>query len=142
LYSSGRDLRIRLKTSGIRNTCRQAQWHKAYSKKETQKCVISKAINKQHNHGLINYKDTKIKCRHLKKLACKGTLRQVFIRVYRLEIQSNVGIFDPTLCTLSPLTFSLVLPPPFPVSKYRIYRQCVAGRGWGCWVLGEYSAGV
>jgi hypothetical protein len=27
-----------------------------------------------------------------KKLACKLTLRQVFIRVYRLEKQSNVGI--------------------------------------------------
>jgi hypothetical protein len=28
-------------------------------------------------HGLINYLDTKGKCRQLK--ACKGTLRQVFI---------------------------------------------------------------
>jgi hypothetical protein len=27
----------------------------------------------QGGHGLINYKDTKIKCRHLKKLTCKGT---------------------------------------------------------------------
>jgi hypothetical protein len=34
------------------------------------------------NHGLINYKDTKTKCRHLKKLTCKGTLGQVIIRVY------------------------------------------------------------
>ncbi len=40
-------------------------------------------------HGLINNIDTKAKCRHLKKLTCKGTLRQVFIRVYRLEIQST-----------------------------------------------------
>ncbi len=31
------------------------------------------------SHGLINYIDTKEKCRHLKKLTCKGTLRQVFI---------------------------------------------------------------
>ncbi len=31
------------------------------------------------NHWLINYVDTKAKCRHLKKLTCKGTLRQVFI---------------------------------------------------------------
>ncbi len=31
------------------------------------------------NHGLINYMDLKAKCRHLKKLTCKGTLRQVFI---------------------------------------------------------------
>ncbi len=29
-------------------------------------------------HGLINYKDTKTKCCHLKKLTCKGTLQQVF----------------------------------------------------------------
>jgi hypothetical protein len=37
-------------------------------------------------------------CRHLKKLTCKGTFRQVFIRVYRLGYsQSNVDIFDPAL---------------------------------------------
>ncbi len=28
------------------------------------------------------------KCHHLKKLTCKGTLRRVFVRVYRLEISS------------------------------------------------------
>jgi hypothetical protein len=33
-------------------------------------------------HGLINYKDTKTKGRYLKKMTCKGTLRQEFIRVY------------------------------------------------------------
>jgi hypothetical protein len=41
-------------------------------------------------HGLINYIDDKAKCGHLKKITCKETLRQVFIRVYRLEIQSVV----------------------------------------------------
>ncbi len=41
------------------------------------------------------------KCRCLKKLTCKGTLRQVFIRVYRPEIAnflrtfSHVDIFNP-----------------------------------------------
>jgi hypothetical protein len=30
-------------------------------------------------HELINYIDTKAKCRHLNKFTCKGTLRQVFI---------------------------------------------------------------
>ncbi len=127
MYSSGTDpqIRIRLKTSGIRNIGRQAQCHKAYSKKETQKCVISKALNKQHNYGLINFKTPK-KCRHLKKLACKGTLRQVFIRVYRLEIQSHVGIFDPTLLPISPLTFSLVLPPLSCVKVQNIQTVC----GW------------
>ncbi len=38
-------------------------------------------------HGLINFVDTKAKCRHKKKLSCKVIFRQVFIRVYRLEIQ-------------------------------------------------------
>ncbi len=28
-----------------------------------------------YNHGIINYKETKAKCRHLKHLTCKGTLR-------------------------------------------------------------------
>jgi hypothetical protein len=49
-------------------------------------------------HGLINYIDTKAKCRHLKKLTCKGTLRQVFIIVYRLELLSVIVVFlDPAL---------------------------------------------
>ncbi len=43
------------------------------------------------HHGLINYKDNEVKCRHLKILTCKGTLRHVFIRVYRLEIPSFVN---------------------------------------------------
>jgi hypothetical protein len=30
-------------------------------------------------HGLINYMNTKAKCRHLQKLTSKGTLQQVFI---------------------------------------------------------------
>ncbi len=46
-------------------------------------------------------------------LTCKVTLRQVFIRVYRLERQSVMLVFS------TPLTFSLVqlspTPPRFPV---------------------------
>jgi len=51
------------------------------------------------DHGLINYIDIKAKCRHLKKVTCKGTLRQVFIKIYRLGIQSVMLIqyFDPAL---------------------------------------------
>jgi hypothetical protein len=58
------------------------------------------------------------KCRHLQKLTSKGTLRQVFIRVYRLELAnflrtfSHVGIFDQAvwsgLSPVAPLPFSLV----------------------------------
>jgi hypothetical protein len=40
------------------------------------------------------------KCRHLKKLTCEGTLRQVFIRVYRQEIQSVMLVFLTQLCEL------------------------------------------
>ncbi len=47
-------------------------------------------------HGLINYKDTKAKCGHLKKLISKRTLRQVFIRVYGLERQSVMLVFIST----------------------------------------------
>ncbi len=61
-------------------------------------------------HGLINYRDTKAKCRHLKILTCKGTLRQVFIRVYRLEIQSVMLVFS-TCCPSSLLSGSLSPPP-------------------------------
>jgi hypothetical protein len=37
----------------------------------------------QQQHGLDNYIDIKAKCRQLKKLTCKGTLRQVFICLRR-----------------------------------------------------------
>ncbi len=74
----------------------------------------------------------------IKKFTCKGTWRQVLIRVYRQETQSvmlDFWYFDPALWTIAPLTFSLIhLPPsPFPVSKYMytVYRQCVSGRRWG-----------
>ncbi len=40
------------------------------------------AIGESSNYELINFLDTKAKCRRLKKQTCKGTLRQVFIRVY------------------------------------------------------------
>jgi hypothetical protein len=47
---------------------------------------------------LINYIDTKAKFRHLKKLSCKGTLRQVFI----LEIHSVMLVFSAELFELLP----------------------------------------
>jgi hypothetical protein len=73
-------------------------------------------------HGLINYKDTKAKCRHLKKLSC--ILRHMFIRVYRLEIQCP-----------SPLLSGSTLPPsPFPVWISILYTriQCVRWGFLGC----------
>jgi hypothetical protein len=49
-------------------------------------------------HGLIICIDTKAKFRHLKKLTYTGTLWQVFIRVYRLEIQSVMLVFATQPC--------------------------------------------
>ncbi len=78
-------------------------------------------------HGLINYIDTEAKCRHLKKLkklTCKGTLRQVFIRVYRLEIKSVMWVFSTQLCELSPYLKRR----PGIDSEDSIPRACVAWR--------------
>ncbi len=90
-------------------------------------------------HREIRLIEGNAKCCHLKKLTCKGTLRQLFIS--RLEdTVSHVGIFDPALWTGAPfnlLSSSTLPPPPIPMSKNRIYRQCGARRGWGCWVLLE-----
>jgi hypothetical protein len=53
------------------------------------------------SHGIINRIDTKAKCRlHLKLFTCKGTLRQVFIGVYRLEIQSVTLVLSAQFCEL------------------------------------------
>ncbi len=82
-------------------------------------------------HGLIDYVQpySKAKCRHLKKLTCKWTLRQVFIRVHKKEIVSHVGI-STQLCELLPLQPSLWFNyPPFPVWIGILYTriQCVWG---------------
>ncbi len=80
-------------------------------------------------HWLINYIDTKAKCRHLKKLTCKGTLWQVFIRVYKLEIQSVILVFRP-------LFGSPVPPSHLPcVNKYTVYMYTVC-KGGGVWGFG------
>ncbi len=90
---------------------------------------------KSMNHGLINFIDTKAKCRNLKKLTCRGTLRQVFINQSLLtgDTISHVGIFDPALWTVAPLTFSLVQlssPPSLTcVNKYTVYTYTVWKQG-------------
>jgi hypothetical protein len=92
---------------------------------------------KSFDHGLINYLDTKTKCRHLKILTCKGFCRQVFIRVYRPGDTSSHVEFLTQLCDVAPLTFSLAKhpPPPIPVwiSKctYTVTLCNGGGGGWG-----------
>jgi len=76
------------------------------------------------NNGLFSYIVNKAKCRHLKNLTCKGTLRQLFIRVYRLDIHSVKLIFSTQLCELLPLQpslwFNSTQPPPC-VNKCTVY---------------------
>ncbi len=63
-------------------------------------------------------------------MTSKGTLRQVFTRVYRLEIQSVMLVFATQLCCPSNLLSRSTVPPLSCVKKYtRI--QCVKGRVWG-----------
>ncbi len=80
-------------------------------------------------HGLINYIDTKAKCCHLKKLTCKGTLRQVFLRVYMdWRYSQSCWYFLPSFANCAPLTFSLVQlsPSPLPcVNRYNVYTYTV-----------------
>ncbi len=87
------------------------------------------------HHGLINYIDTKAKCRHLKNLTCKRTLRQVFIRDYRLELYSIMLVFSTHLCELpSPFLSGSTLPPspPLPcVNRYTVYTRVRGGGGIG-----------
>jgi hypothetical protein len=66
-------------------------------------CPLRQSLYSRYIHGLINNIDTKAKCRHLKYLTCKETLRQVFIIVYRLEIKSVMMVFSNQLCELLPL---------------------------------------
>jgi hypothetical protein len=73
-------------------------------------------------------------------LTCKGTLRLVFIRVYRPDIQSVMLVFFSTqicellqCCTSNLLSGSILTSPPLPcVYKYIVYMysvQCVWGGG-------------
>ncbi len=89
---------------------------------------------------LINYRDTKAKCRHLKKFTWKGTLRQVLIRVFRLEIQSVILVFSTHLCELFSLSPSLCFnstPPPPPSQTAEVTDCEWLGGGGGCWILLE-----
>ncbi len=89
------------------------------------------------HHGRINYLDAKAKCRHLKTLTCWGIfLWQVFIRVYRLEIQSVMLVFSTQFCELLPLSPSLwfnstSLPSSLCEKIYCVNIYCIVCKGGG-----------
>ncbi len=52
------------------------------------------------DHGLINYMGTKAKCRCLKKLTCKGTVRQIFVSEFiDWRYSQTCWYFNPGLWT-------------------------------------------
>ncbi len=72
-----------------------------------------------------------------------GALRQVFIRVYRLEKQSVMFVFSTQLCKLLPLSPSLWLSfplPPFPVWISILYTRIHSVRGGGS--MGFWDSGL
>ncbi len=50
--------------------------------------------SKMYNNVKMYNIEVNAKCRHLKKFNCKGTLRQVFITVYKLEISNFFRTFS------------------------------------------------
>jgi hypothetical protein len=111
--------------------------YKSYCKLMWHSKMVFENFENHQRHGLIKYVDTEAKCRHLNKLTCEGTLRQVFIRVYRLECGdtvSHVGIFDLLVnCCSSALLF-VSTPPPLPcLNKYTVYTYTVSQGGMWFW---------
>ncbi len=93
---------IRSQTNVFRKMWQQNQcWHPRGRNRKFAR-LKAKGTTRQLPRRLINYIDSKAKCLHLKQLTCKWTLRQVCIRVYRLEIQS-VMLVSTQLCELLPL---------------------------------------
>ncbi len=96
------------------------------------------------DHGLINYKDTKAKCRHLKKIdPYRDFSAGVFQSLYTQEIheQSVTLVFSTQLCKLLPsLTFFLVpLPLPLFAVWIGILCLCVRGGGMGFWATDRWT---
>jgi hypothetical protein len=87
---------------------------------------IGETVNVPSTRRKIKTHGSQCKMSSSKKFTCKGTLRQVFIRIYVMEIanflHSVMLVFSTQLCDLypprcpSPLLSSSTLPlPPFPV---------------------------
>jgi hypothetical protein len=95
--------------------------------------VIMSAIGAESfimNHGLINFIDTKAKCRHLNKILCRRCLSEFIDWRY----SQSCWYFRPSFVNWcpSPLLSGSTLPPlpPLCVNKYTVYTYAVC-KGWG-----------
>jgi hypothetical protein len=106
----------------------QDAWHFSYMYLYTFQLMGN--VSNISKHGLIQDIDTKAKCHHLKKLTCKGTLLQVFIREFiDWRYSPSCWYFRPSFvsCCPSPLLSGLTLSPPtlLCVNKFTVYTYTV-----------------
>ncbi len=82
-------------------------------------------VSKEYKpHGLINYIDTKAKCRHLKNWPADGLCAGCFSEFIDRRHSESCWYFWPSFvnCCLSDL-LSASIPPPLPcVNKYTVYN--------------------
>ncbi len=124
-------------TKKVHSLVRQNMDQDSRIKEDHASLLSSGSPSSTPSHWLINYKDTKAKCRHLKKL----TSKRDFVAGVTQSLQTrdtvrHVGISCPALWTAASLTFSLVqfssLPPPS-LCLSKVYTDSVwLGGGVGC----------
>jgi hypothetical protein len=96
----GRRRREKKKKEGKRHKKGKTKRHMRKKKVEghNDKCK-SKEKRRMERRQMVTEEHRKITIMSTKKMTCKGIMRQVFIRVYRLETFlrtiSRVGIFNP-----------------------------------------------
>ncbi len=80
-------------------------------------------------HGLINYKDAKAKCCHLKTWHIEGLCGRWLSEYVEWRYSKSCWYFRPSFVNYCPTNLlSGLIPPPPPV-----HRQCMAGGGGGGW---------
>ncbi len=132
-------------------------------------CLLTNPFSKKRERKYrrkIRLIEVNAKCRHLKKLTCKGTLRQVFIWVNRLEIANFLRTFSHLVFSthaalwsvrspVSPLTVSLFqLSPLSCANKYAAWHSSGAawhrygaawhscyGAAWHSWMMRRGTVG-
>jgi len=94
---------------------------------------ITKPIDLGLLHGLIIYKDTKAKCRPIKKWPVRGLCGRFLSEFIDCRNSQSCWHFRPSFVNCCPSTFSLVQLPLPPSLKYILYTYTVCkGRGvWG-----------
>ncbi len=95
--------------------------------------------NTGFQHWQINFKDNKTKCRHLKKLTCRGSLRQCLLEFIVWRYGQSWRYFRPSFLNYCPSNLFCGSPPPSPppfLCQSTVYTACENG---GDHVLQEFN---